>query len=82
MSAYLSKDYVESASSRMKIYKKVSMIDTSEKLVSFIKDTESVYGDMPEELCNLCKIALIKNMCSHINANKISIKILNFDCIK
>jgi len=74
LSAYLSHNYVESSSSRMRMYRDIANIDTLDKMIDFIKNTESVYGDMPIELVNLVKIAYIKNMCSLIGATKISIK--------
>lgn len=74
MSAYLSHNYVTSSASRMKMYRDIARIDTVEKLVDFISSTEKIYGDMPEELVNLIKIAYIKNMCSLIGATKISIR--------
>ena len=77
MSAYLSREYVASTSSRMKLYKDIANLQTLESLVHFIKNTESVYGTAPEELISLCKIALIKNLCSKIGGVRVIIKSLS-----
>ena len=58
----------------MRMYKEIANLQTMEELLNFVKNTESVYGDIPEGLLNLCKIALIKNYCAKIGASKISIK--------
>ena len=73
-SAYLSHDYVESTTSRMAMYREISNIDSKEKLKQFITKTENIYGTIPNELYNLCKIALIKNKLSLVGVEKVSIK--------
>lgn len=74
MSAYLSHNYVTSSSRRMVMYREIANISSVENLLEFIKNTESVYGNLPSELVSLVKIGFIKNLCSSINAFKISIK--------
>ena len=74
ISAYISHDYIDSSSARMKVYKEISNINTMEKFVEFLKNTKEIYGDMPEELVNLAKIGFIKNMCGVLHASKIVIK--------
>lgn len=74
ISAYLSKDYVESVSRRMAIYREIAGIDNMEKMLEFIKNIESIYGAMPDALINLCKISLIKNLAGNIGAKRVSIK--------
>ncbi|MGN0960576.1 MAG: transcription-repair coupling factor [Christensenellales bacterium] len=73
-SAYLPHNYVESSSRRMIMYKEISNLDTILKLQDFITKTESVYGTLPTELINLCKIAFIKNRLSLYGVEKISIR--------
>lgn len=74
LSAYLSHSYVTSSNSRMKMYRDIARIDTMEKMLEFMKNTEEVYGDLPSELVNLVKIAYIKNMCGVLGASRISIR--------
>ncbi len=74
ISAFLSHDYVPSSMARMKMYQDISRIDSSEKYIEFVCNTENIYGDLPQELINLAKIGLIKNLCSKINATKVIIK--------
>lgn len=72
--AYLSHDYVQSSAMRMKLYREISAIDSADKFVEFIKNTESVYGDIPSELVSLAKIGYIKNMCAKLGATRVIIK--------
>lgn len=74
LSAYLSHNYISSSARRMSVYKDIANLQTLEEMLEFIKNTESVYGDMPEELINLCKIGLIKNNLARIGGNKVVIK--------
>ena len=72
--AYLSYDYVASTARRMSIYKDISNIDSIEKLTELKSNIESVYGDLPEELLNLMKVALIKNNLSKVGVERVVLK--------
>lgn len=72
--AYLSHDYVESVHLRMAIYREISNIDSMQKLEAFVIKTTNIYGNMPIELENLCKIALIKNRLSLYGVERVSLK--------
>ncbi len=74
LSAFLPHDYIASYSQRLSKYRDVSRIATVSGLEQFVSDTESVYGKMPTELTNLCKISLVKNLCDKINATKVIVK--------
>jgi len=72
--AFLSHEYVPSSSTRMSLYREISNIDTMLKYETFINNTTNIFGDLPEELINLCKIALIKNRLSYLGVEKLIIK--------
>ena len=74
LSAYLPHDYVPSSAGRMKIYSEIAHIDTMEKYIDFVKNTEDIYGTMPEDLINLSKIGFIKNLCANLGATKVIIR--------
>lgn len=74
ISAYLSHNYISNSTRRMALYRDIANLKDLDKMLELIKNTESVFGDMPEELINLCKIGVIKNMCANINASKIVIR--------
>ena len=72
--AYLSYDYVSSVARRMNIYRDISNIDSFDKLTELKNNIETVYGDMPEELLNLMKVALIKNNLSKVGVERVVLK--------
>lgn len=72
--AFLSHDYIENTHLRMAIYREISNIDTIEKLEKFWEKTTNVYGEMPIELDNLIKIALIKNRLSLFGVERVILK--------
>ena len=72
--AYLSHDYVESSQARMKIYRDIAGIASAEAYDKFVENTISIYGDMPDELINLAKIGLIKNLCQKIGVIRAILK--------
>ncbi len=74
ISAYLSKEYVESTGRRMSMYKDIARISSPSALSEFLASTESIYGEPPSDLVNLCKISLIKNLASKIGATRVAIK--------
>lgn len=74
ISAYLSSEYVSSSVARMKIYRDISSLDSMEKYIEFIQNTEGIYGALPQELINLAKIGFVKNLCGRIGASKVIIK--------
>lgn len=74
ISAYLSKEYVESTTKRMSMYKEIAEISSTGKLTEFLSATSSIYGEPPQELISLCKISLIKNLSSKIGATRVVIK--------
>ncbi|MBE5757803.1 MAG: transcription-repair coupling factor [Clostridiales bacterium] len=77
ISAYLSKDYIPSMSSRMAVYKQISSIQNLDDYHLFEKQISEIYGHIPEELINLAKISLIKNSFSMFGISKIVIKKLS-----
>ena len=73
-SAYLSHDYVESASRRMSLYRDISNLSSKEAMIKFLTTTQEIYGTPPEELINLCKVALIKNTLCKKGVERVVIK--------
>ena len=69
--AYLPDDYIKGEQERIKQYTKISEISSVYEMEQLKKETEDVFGKMPEQLFNLYKIALIKNLCIKIGAKRI-----------
>lgn len=81
--AILPQDYIENYTQRMATYYEIAKISNMEEMKNICFKLKEVYGDLPEEVINLCKISLIKNLTSIIGGAKVSIKknnsIIEFD---
>ena len=64
LNAFIPHDYIPSYGARMSAYMKISKIKDVEGLEKAINDFEDAFGIVPEEVENLCKISLIKNLSS------------------
>lgn len=72
--AYIPNDYISNYQNRVSAYLDISKIDTIENLTILLKKLNNIYGEVPIEVENLCKVAYIKNMASKLNITKVMIK--------
>lgn len=69
--AFLPDDYVVGEEERIKVYSKISDISSNEEFSILSEELKQAFGEIPNVLQNLMKIALIKNMCIKIGAKRI-----------
>ena len=74
LNAFIPNDYIADYNQRMATYLKISKINTSLKLNNIIVSLAESHGEIPVEVVNLCKIALIKNLCEDIGAIRVILK--------
>ncbi len=74
ISAYIPNTFLSSYNARISMYLKISKINTVERLKQTMIELTEIYGDLPDEVVNLCKISLIREYSSHILALKVDIK--------
>ena len=74
MDAFLPYDYIERHEQRMATYLKISKIKSVEEFQKCLGELKEVYGDVPEEVLNLCKIAFIKNLASERKVQRVVLK--------
>ena len=74
LNAYVPNDYIVDYNQRMSTYLKISKIDTSQKLNSVIMSLSEIYGEIPDEVDNLCKVALIKNLSENLGIFRVVLK--------
>ncbi|WHH57606.1 transcription-repair coupling factor [Petroclostridium sp. X23] len=72
--AYIPENYIKNHSQRLEIYKKISSIADLQDSYDVEEEIEDRYGDLPAEVSNLIKIALLKNLSSELNISSISQK--------
>ncbi len=72
--AYLPNNFITNYHNRISLYLKISKINSVERLKETLKQLSEIYGELPEEMENLCKISLIREFSSKILASKVVIK--------
>ncbi len=75
--AFLPDEYVKGDSERIKLYSQISEISSPMQLEELKKSTFEAFGQLPKELLNLFKIALIKNLCVKLEAKRIVCDAIN-----
>ena len=73
LDAFIDEKYIEDVGERINYYTKISEIDSQQKREDILQSLHDGFGDVPIEIKNLCKIALLRNLASHFMVEKIRI---------
>ena len=73
LSGFISQDYIEDNEQRIIFYSKISQISSREEMKSVLGSLEDGYGDVPNEIKNLCNFAYLRNLAGMFNVDKIRI---------
>ena len=73
LDAYISEDYIPSQEERIIFYNRISNISSEKEYDQVVKQLQDSNGDLPKEVENLCKVALLKNLAGNFNIKKIRI---------
>ena len=73
LSAFISEGYIEDSEQRINFYSRISEISTAEEKRSLLDSLDDAFGQVPEEIENLCKFAYLRNIASGFNVKKIVI---------
>lgn len=63
VSAFLPETFVPDENQRIKLYTDISLLSSKAEMETLLYNTTESYGKVPQEVVNLCLIALIKNIC-------------------
>lgn len=74
LDAFLPYDYIERHDLRMSAYLKISKISSPDELQKVTAELNETYGEVPQEVFNLCKIALIKNLASTRRVSRVVVR--------
>lgn len=74
LKAYMPENYILDSNAKTSVYNLVSGINTTKELLDVALKFKSEYGEIPFELTNLMKVALVKNMCTKLGVTKAIIK--------
>jgi transcription-repair coupling factor (superfamily II helicase) len=73
LSAFISEDYIEEGEQRIVYYSQISEISSAEQMTEILESMKDGYGEVPEEVTNLCKLALLRNLAGEYGVKKIII---------
>lgn len=71
--AYLDTEYIPSNDEKIRVYKDIADLKNTDEMNELYFDLKDRYGEPSESLLNLMSVAVIKNMASEINAQKVEI---------
>lgn len=73
LDAYVSEEYLPSSDERILLYTKISNISSRDDIDEILKSLEDGYGEVGEQIKNLCNLAYLKNLASSFNVKSIRI---------
>ena len=73
LSAFICEDYIASDEQRIEYYTRISEISSREDLASITQSLKDGYGELPDEVLNLCKVAYLRNLAGHFDLTKIRV---------
>lgn len=72
ISAYIDKEYIADDLSRLKMYKRISLVESESEKQDIIDELIDRYSDPPAHVINIIDVAYAKNMASKIGIREIS----------
>ncbi len=79
LSAFIGEDYINDDEQRIIYYTRIGEINTREDLESILTSLNDAYGDVPQEIKNLCLLAYLRNLAGRFLVKKIVIN--KNDCL-
>lgn len=73
LSAFINEKYIEDSEQRVVYYSRISELSSKEELETILISLENGFGQVPNELKNLCYLAYLRNLASHFDIEKIRI---------
>ena len=75
VSSYIPDEYISNQSQKIEVYQDIALCKTEEDLQNIIDEIIDRFGNMPNEVENLIKIARIKNLCKQNRIEKVNNKL-------
>jgi transcription-repair coupling factor (superfamily II helicase) len=74
LNAYIPQEYIENEEQKLEIYKRIASVESEKDYYDVQEELEDRYGDLPESVTNLLKVALLKATAHSIGALSVSRK--------
>ncbi|MBR2495852.1 MAG: transcription-repair coupling factor, partial [Clostridia bacterium] len=79
LSCYIPEEYVKSSSARLELYSAISGAESKEDILDVLDKMNDIYGKVPQEVQNLCRLSLIKNALIKLFAKKLIVNEKRFE---
>lgn len=73
LNAHIPKEYVSSEGQRMELYRRIADVDSKESELLLEEEIEDRYGELPDAVRNLFRIALIKHYAARAYLTKVTV---------
>lgn len=71
LSAFISEEYIAESEQRVVYYSRISELSSREEMNSLIQSLTDGYGQVPQEIINLCKFAYLRNLAGDFGVKRI-----------
>lgn len=71
LNAYIPENYIENSDDRIAYYVQISQQQDKEGMQNLLQSLSEAFGDVPQSIVNLAKIALIKNLAANFDVKTI-----------
>lgn len=79
LSAFISEDYIEDNEQRIVYYTRISEISSEDDMKNLLESLEDGYGQIPQEVKNLCLLAYLRNLSGNFSVQKLRVN--KYECI-
>ena len=79
LSAFISEDYIEDNEQRIVYYTRISEISSEDDMKNLLESLEDGYGQIPQEVKNLCLLAYLRNLAGNFSVQKLRVN--KYECI-
>ena len=79
LSAFISEDYIEDNEQRIVYYTRISEISSQDDMKNLLESLEDGYGQIPQEVKNLCLLAYLRNLAGNFSVQKLRVN--KYECI-
>ena len=66
--AYIPEYYIENSDDRFRIYTNLKQINSTESFNKVLSDIKNMFGEVPQEIVNLGRVAMLKNLAQEFDA--------------
>ena len=73
LSAFISDEYINDSEQRIVYYSRISEISSREEMKLNLQSMQDAFGQVPEQIENLCLLAYLRNLAGDFDVNKIRI---------